>query len=65
MTDHVLARHADISNYKSADFLTDSTAIIRSQRFLETSADNSSHPVPKKIAPFGAGLFSERCRSTF
>jgi hypothetical protein len=34
MTDHVLPRHADILNYKSADFPGDnSVAIIRSQRF--------------------------------
>jgi hypothetical protein len=57
MTDHVLARHADTSNYKSADFLANSAAIIWSQRFLETSADNFLHPVPKKDSPLRGGLF--------
>jgi hypothetical protein len=35
VTDHVLTRHAEISNYKSADFLdANSVAILRSQCFL-------------------------------
>jgi hypothetical protein len=53
MTDHVPTRHAD----KSADFLdANSAAIIRSQRFLETSADNFSHP-SRSDSPFRGGFF--------
>jgi hypothetical protein len=59
VTDHVLTRHIDILNYKSADSLDgNSAAIIRSQRFLETSADNFSYP--SRWPLFGAGFFSEQ-----
>jgi hypothetical protein len=57
MTDHVPARHAETSNYKSADFLANSAAIIRSKRVFGNERWQLLAPRPERDGPLRVGFF--------